>query len=152
MRYAIPCLVLFVSCLTIYPVTGSRPDETSNNARKSDMQLGNFSISLNVKDVNASKEFYEKHGGKTIIYARFVPIVRTFAPFIAGVAEMNYATFAKFNVFGGIGWVVLTTMAGYYVGDNEFVRKHFEKVLVGIVLISLAPIAIEYFRSRKNRH
>jgi membrane-associated protein len=96
-----------------------------------------------------TKEFYEKHGGKTIIYARFIPIVRTFAPFVAGVAQMEYGRFARFNVFGGIGWVVLLTTAGYLLGDNEFVRKYFDKVLVGIVLLSVAPIVIEYFRGRK---
>jgi membrane-associated protein len=97
-----------------------------------------------------TKEFYEKHGGKTIIYARFIPIVRTFAPFIAGVAEMEYGRFARYNVLGGIGWVVLTVTVGYLIGDHEFVRRHFEKVLVGIVLISVSPIVFEYFRSRKK--
>ena len=97
-----------------------------------------------------TQEFYEKHGGKTIIYARFVPIIRTFAPFVAGVAEMNYSRFASFNIFGGIGWVVLMTGLGYALGDNEFVRKNFEKVILGIIFISVLPIVIEYFRSRKN--
>ena len=95
-----------------------------------------------------TKEFYEKHGGKTIIYARFIPIVRTFAPFVAGVAQMDYGRFARYNVFGGIGWVVVIVTAGYYVGENEFVRRHFDKVLIGIVLVSVAPIVFEFFRSR----
>jgi len=97
-----------------------------------------------------TQEFYEKHGGKTIIYARFVPIIRTFAPFVAGVAAMNYSRFASFNIFGGIGWVVLMTGLGYALGDNEFVRKNFEKVILGIIFISVLPIVVEYFRSRKN--
>lgn len=97
-----------------------------------------------------TKEFYEKHGGKTIIYARFVPIIRTFAPFIAGVAEMDYGRFASFNIFGGIGWVVLMTTLGYLLGDNEIVRRHFEKVIIGIIFISVLPIVVEYFRSRKS--
>lgn len=97
-----------------------------------------------------TKEFYEKHGGKTIIYARFIPIVRTFAPFVAGVAEMEYSRFASFNVFGGIGWVVLMTTLGYALGDHEIVRKHFEKVIIGIIFVSVAPIAVEFFRSRKR--
>jgi membrane-associated protein len=95
-----------------------------------------------------TQAFYDKHGGKTIIYARFVPIVRTFAPFIAGVAQMDYPRFLSFNIFGGIGWVISMTMAGYFLGDNEIVRKHFEKVIIGIVFISVLPIVIEYFRSR----
>lgn len=97
-----------------------------------------------------TREFYDKHGGKTIIYARFIPIVRTFAPFVAGVAEMEYSRFASFNIFGGIGWVVLMTSLGYMLGDNEIVRKHFEKVIIGIIVISVLPIAFEYFRSRKR--
>lgn len=97
-----------------------------------------------------TKEFYEKHGGKTIIYARFIPIVRTFAPFVAGVAEMDYSRFASFNIFGGIGWVVLMTSLGYLLGDNEIVRKHFEKVIIGIIVVSVLPIVFEYFRGRKR--
>jgi len=97
-----------------------------------------------------TKEFYEKHGGKTIIYARFIPIVRTFAPFVAGVAEMEYSRFASFNIFGGIGWVVLMTGLGYALGDNEFVRKNFEKVILGIIFISVLPIVFEYLRGRQK--
>ena len=94
--------------------------------------------------------FYEKHGGKTIIYARFVPIIRTFAPFVAGVAEMTYVKFASFNIFGGIGWVVLMTLLGYNLGEVEFVRRNFEKVILGIILVSVMPIVFEYFRGRKH--
>ena len=97
-----------------------------------------------------TREFYEKHGGKTIIYARFIPIVRTFAPFVAGVANMSYSRFLSFNVFGGIGWVVLLTMMGYYLGDFEIVRKNFEKVILGIILISVAPVVVEFFKSGKS--
>lgn len=97
-----------------------------------------------------TREFYDKHGGKTIIYARFIPIVRTFAPFVAGVAEMQYSRFASFNIFGGIGWVVLMTSLGYALGGNEIVRKHFEKVILGIIFLSIVPIIIEYFRGSKK--
>lgn len=97
-----------------------------------------------------TKAFYEKHGGKTIIYARFIPIGRTFAPFVAGVAEMDYSRFASFNIFGGIGWVILMTTLGYLLGDNELVRKHFEKVIIGIIFVSVVPIVVEYFRGRRQ--
>jgi membrane-associated protein len=97
-----------------------------------------------------TKAFYEKHGGKTIIYARFVPIIRTFAPFVAGVAEMPYSRFAAFNVFGGIGWVISMTAAGYILGNVPFIRAHFEKVVILIVLISVLPIAFEYLKSRRT--
>jgi membrane-associated protein len=83
--------------------------------------------------------FYEKHGGKTIIYARFIPIIRTFAPFVAGVAEMNYARFLSFNIFGGIGWVFAMIMMGYHLGSVPIVRQHFEKVILLIIFISLLP-------------
>ena len=96
-----------------------------------------------------TKAFYEKHGGKTIIYARFVPIVRTFAPFVAGVAQMPYSRFAAFNIFGGIGWVILMTMSGYFLGNVPLIRRHFEKVVIGIVLVSVLPIVVEYLKSRR---
>jgi membrane-associated protein len=96
-----------------------------------------------------TREFYEKHGGKTIIYARFVPIVRTFAPFVAGVAGMPYSRFAAFNIFGGIGWVVSMTLLGYSLGNVEFVRRHFEKFVLGIIFVSVLPIVIEYLKARR---
>lgn len=98
-----------------------------------------------------TQAFYEKHGGKTIIYARFVPIVRTFAPFIAGVAGMPYRRFALFNVVGGIGWVFSMTMAGYFLGNVPMVRRHFEKVVILIVLISILPLIWEYVKSRSRQ-
>ena len=95
-------------------------------------------------------EFYEKYGGKTIVYARFMPIVRTFAPFVAGVAEMSYSKFLSFNVFGGIGWVVLMTLLGYYLGSVEIVRRHFEKVILGIIIISVMPVVFELLKKRRS--
>lgn len=97
-----------------------------------------------------TQQFYEKHGGKTIIYARFVPIIRTFAPFIAGVAKMPYSRFATFNVVGGIGWVTAMTLAGYWLGNFDLVRRHFEKFVVGIVLLSVLPILLEMLKSRRR--
>ena len=98
-----------------------------------------------------TQEFYDKHGGKTIIYARFVPIIRTFAPFIAGVAGMPYSRFVLFNVVGGIGWVVSMTMAGYFLGNVPFVRRHFEKVVIGIVLVSVLPLVFEFWKARSAK-
>jgi membrane-associated protein len=98
-----------------------------------------------------TKAFYEKHGGKTIIYARFVPIIRTFAPFVAGVAQMPYHRFAAYNVFGGIGWVISMTLLGYTLGNIPIVRAHFEKVVIGIVLVSVLPILFEYLKSRRRQ-
>jgi len=95
--------------------------------------------------------FYEKHGGKTIIIARFVPIIRTFAPFVAGIGKMSYGRFISFNVIGGVGWVVLLVGAGYFFGNIPFIRKNFSIAILAIILISTVPIAVEYFRHRKNK-
>lgn len=95
-----------------------------------------------------TEAFYEKHGGKTIIMARFVPIVRTFAPFVAGVGTMNYSRYITFCLLGGILWVVSLTLAGYYLGSIPFVKEHFEKVVLGIILVSVLPILIAWLRSR----
>ncbi|MCL4402756.1 MAG: VTT domain-containing protein [Acidobacteria bacterium] len=95
-------------------------------------------------------EFYEKYGGKTIIYARFIPIVRTFAPFVAGVGEMNYFHFLSYNIFGGIGWVFLMTMLGYKLGGIALVRQHFEKVIFAIIVISVLPVVVEAVKARRR--
>ena len=100
--------------------------------------------------VRRTQAFYEKHGGKTLIYAKFVPIIRTFAPFMAGVGRMRYSRFLSFNVFGGMGWVLTATLAGFYLGKVEAIRHNFEKVVIGIVVISVLPVAIQYFRTRKE--
>jgi membrane-associated protein len=94
-------------------------------------------------------EFYEKHGGKTLIYAKFVPIVRTFAPFMAGVGRMQYPRFVSFNVIGGLGWVLSMTLAGYFLGAIPVIRANFEKVVLGIVFVSVAPMVVHYFRVRR---
>ena len=97
------------------------------------------------------QRFYEKHGGKTLIYAKFVPIVRTFAPFMAGVGRMRYSRFVSFNVVGGLGWVLSMTLAGYTLGGFPLIRKHFEKVVIGIVVVSVLPLILTYFRSRQQK-
>ncbi|HTF90129.1 MAG TPA: DedA family protein [Planctomycetota bacterium] len=92
--------------------------------------------------------FYARHGGKTIILARFVPIVRTFAPFVAGVGRMNYGRFLAYSISGAILWVGVCTLAGYFFGNLEFVKKNFSLVVLAIILISVLPIAIGWWRSR----
>jgi len=97
-----------------------------------------------------TQEFYERHGGKTIVLARFVPIVRTFAPFVAGVGRMHYPQFLYYNVVGGIAWVLICTLAGYFFGNIEAVKKHFELVVVGIVVVSVLPLAWEMWSARRR--
>ncbi len=91
----------------------------------------------------AAHAFYERHGGKAIVLARFVPLVRTFTPFVAGVARMGYKQFAIYNVVGGLGWVVSMIAAGYWLGQIEIVRKNFEIAIIGVVVISVLPLAIK---------
>jgi membrane-associated protein len=98
------------------------------------------------KHLEKTQRFYEKYGGKTIILARFVPIVRTFAPFVAGIGRMSYARFATFNVVGAIAWVSVCTLAGYFFGELPFVKKNFELVVLGIIGVSVLPIAIEILK------
>lgn len=99
----------------------------------------------------AAKAFYERHGGKAIILARFVPLVRTFTPFVAGVAHMGYRRFAMYNIVGGVGWVALMTMAGYWLGGFSVIADHFELVVLGIVFISLLPVGIGVFRAWRGK-
>jgi membrane-associated protein len=100
------------------------------------------------KYIDQTHAFYEKHGPKTIIIARFVPIVRTFAPFVAGIGEMSYAKFIRFNIIGGIAWVVGLTLMGYFFGNLEFVQKNFETVIFGIIGLSILPMIIEIIRAK----
>ncbi len=94
--------------------------------------------------------FFEKHGGKTIFLARFVPIVRTFAPFVAGVGKMSYGFFIRWNFIGGIVWVLLFTLAGYFFGNIPFVRANFEFVIIAIILISVLPMGYEWLKARRE--
>lgn len=103
---------------------------------------------LNRKHLMAAHEFYEKYGGKTIILARFVPIIRTFAPFVAGIGKMSYPKFALFNVTGAIIWVILLMGAGRIFGGIPWVREHFEAVVVAIILISVLPAVVEFLKAR----
>ena len=97
-----------------------------------------------------TQEFYDKHGGKAIILARFVPIIRTFAPFVAGVGTMKYRKFIAYNVIGGVVWVALFISLGYFFGNIPFVKKHFELVIFAIIAISFIPPIYEFLKARKE--
>jgi membrane-associated protein len=105
---------------------------------------------LNKKHLLRAQEFYEKYGGKTIILARFVPIVRTFAPFVAGVGKMNYFRFAVYNVVGAIAWVVICVGAGVLFGNIPFVKKNFELVILAIIFISVLPMVFEFWKAKRE--
>jgi len=105
---------------------------------------------LKREHLEKTQQFYDKHGGKTIIYARFIPIIRTFAPFVAGIGKMNYGKFINFNIIGGTLWVVLFTMAGYLFGNIPVVKDNFTKIIMGIIVVSLLPAIIEIIKGSKK--
>jgi len=101
---------------------------------------------LNKKYLDQTHEFYEKHGGKTIVIARFIPIIRTFAPFVAGIGEMTYTCFTVYNVVGSVAWISIFIIGGYYFGNLPVVKRNFTLVIFAIIIISVLPIVFEYFR------
>jgi membrane-associated protein len=105
---------------------------------------------FNPAHLRETQEFYAKHGGKTLIYARFVPIIRTFAPFVAGVGSMPYSRFISFSIFGGIGWITFMTLLGYALGQIPIVQKYFDLVVLAIIALSLMPAAMQILKSRRN--
>jgi membrane-associated protein len=107
---------------------------------------------LNKRHVERTHQFYEKHGAKTVIVARFVPIVRTFAPFVAGIGAMPYRRFLLFSMAGNLLWVGLFVLGGYFFGGLEIVQKHFSLVIVVVILISLVPGLVEYAKHRREPH
>lgn len=105
---------------------------------------------LNRQHLLRAQRFYEKHGGKTIIIARFVPIIRTFAPFVAGIGKMRYLRFATFNVTGGVAWVLAFLLCGNFFADLPIVKDQFHYVIVAIIAISLIPVVVEFIRARRE--
>lgn len=137
--------VLLITCAILGDATGYYIGQRLGPAlfRKED------SLFFKKKHLLATQEFYERHGGKTIVIARFVPVIRTFAPVVAGIAGMGYRRFAAYNIFGGIGWVVSMTMIGYtLVKAFPGIEKHIEIVILVVIFLSLLPGIIEIIRAR----
>lgn len=105
---------------------------------------------VNKAYLEKTREFYERHGGKTIILARFLPIIRTFAPFVAGIGKMHYKDFLLYNIIGAFVWVTLLTFAGYFFGGLPFVQANFEYVILGIIALSFVPLIIEYIKHKRG--
>jgi membrane-associated protein len=115
--------------------------------------LANPRMPIKKEHFEKTNEFFRKHGGKTIILARFVPIIRTFAPFVAGAGKMNYGKFIFYNVVGGMMWVAVCTLSGYFFGNIWFIKDNFSIVIIGVMVISLIPVLAELWSNhRKNRN
>ncbi|MDZ4758683.1 MAG: VTT domain-containing protein [Bacteroidota bacterium] len=111
--------------------------------------FGVFTIRKDYLD--RTHKYYEKHGGKTIIMARFIPIVRTFAPFVAGVGNMQYSRYMTFCIIGAVLWVSSMSLAGYFLSSNEFVKAHFDHIVLAIIAVSVLPVVLGFIRSRKAK-
>jgi len=114
--------------------------------------IDNPKIPLKKEHIEKTQKFYDKYGGKTIFLARFVPIVRTFAPFVAGVGKMHYGNFIKYNLMGGLVWVSGFTLLGYFFGNIEFVKKNFSLVVLVIILLSVVPIIYEFTKAKLSKN
>lgn len=106
---------------------------------------------LNQKNIDKANDFYDKHGGKAIVLSRFIPLIRQFTPFVAGIGKMTYERFMLFNVIGVLSWVGLVSLAGYFFGNIPVVRDHFSTVIIGIIIVSLLPAFIAFLKSRGKR-
>ncbi len=106
---------------------------------------------INEKHLVKTHEFFQKHGGKTIILARFVPIIRTFAPFVAGIGKMQYGRFLSYNVIGAVLWVAVGTLAGYFFGNIPIIKNNFTLFIMAVVIISLLPILVQIIRTKLGR-
>ncbi|MEK7533317.1 MAG: DedA family protein [Patescibacteria group bacterium] len=105
---------------------------------------------INQEHIDKTEQFYKKYGAKTIILARFVPIVRTFAPFVAGVGSMHYSTFILYNIVGGVAWVSIFTLLGYFFGNMEFIKENFHYAVFAIIGLSIVPMIYEYIQHKRN--
>lgn len=143
-------LPLMTSLLLIAAILGDAANYSIGRAVGPRVFSKEDSWLLNKKHLLKAEAFYQRHGGKAIFLARFAPLLRTFAPFVAGIGRMNLLRFWLFNISGGICWVVGFLFAGYYFGNIPAVKRNFEFVILGIVVVSLLPVAVEWYRSRKS--
>ena len=144
-------LILFVASVLGDAVNYSVGHYLGPRVFRPEGRTGRFERLLNPKHLERTHEFFEKYGGKAVVLARFVPIVRTFVPFVAGAGSMTYGKFAFYNVTGGALWVLVCVGAGYLFGNIPVVKKNFEFVIIGIIAVSVLPMVVEFIRARKAR-
>ena len=141
--------VLLFALLAVAAVLGDTANYWIGHSIGPKVFTGNVRF-LKKEYLDKTQAFYEKHGGKTIFLARFIPIIRTFAPFVAGVGKMRYSYFISYNVIGGIVWTSLFICAGYFFGNLPFVEENFSLVIIAIVIISVLPAVWEYFKAKMD--
>lgn len=137
--------------LTVAAIIGDTVNYWIGHAVGPKVFRGESSRLLNRRHLERTHEFYEKYGGKTIILARFIPIIRTFAPFVAGIGSMSYGKFLLYNVVGAIVWIAIFTYAGYFFGNIPIVKRNFTLVIFAIIIISVMPAVIEYLQHRRKK-
>ncbi|MBP6861099.1 MAG: DedA family protein [Neisseriaceae bacterium] len=143
-------IYLMMSLLIVAAILGDTVNYAIGNALGAKLFSNPNSKIFKQSHLTKTHAFYEKHGGKTIIIARFVPIVRTFAPFVAGMGKMSYRKFITYNVSGAVIWVLLFATAGYLFGNLDIVKKNLSLIMLGIIILSIMPGVVEYLRHRKG--
>jgi len=113
--------------------------------------IANPKVPIKAEHIEETNKFFEKHGGKTIIMARFVPIVRTFAPFVAGIGKMSYGKFISYNVIGGLTWVSIALFLGFFFGNINYVKENFSLIVLIIILISVLPMIVPFIMSKLKK-
>jgi membrane-associated protein len=141
---------VMIVLLIVAAILGDAVNYTIGNRLGPKIFSSTTSKLLNREHLNRTHAFYERHGGKTIILARFMPIIRTFAPFVAGIGAMRYRQFAVYNVVGAVVWVASFSLLGYYFGNLDLVRKNFTLVIGVIIVLSVLPAVWEFLRARKS--
>lgn len=144
-------IVILAASLTAAAIVGDTVNYHAGKLLGPRVMRSETSRFFNKKHLEKTHKFFDKYGGKAIILARFVPIVRTFAPFVAGAGAMNYAKFILFNVVGGTLWVTLMLGSGFLLGQIPFVKERFELIVVGIVFLSVLPMIVEWWRARSEK-
>lgn len=147
-KYGINIWVSFL-IVTIAAVLGDSVNyEIGNWSEKHGAKHPWFNKLINEEKRYAAQKFFERHGGKTIVIGRFIPIIRTFVPFVSGASKMHYRTFITYNIVGGILWTGLFTSIGYFFGNIPFVKTHFSLIVIGIIIISILPVLIMWLRKK----
>jgi membrane-associated protein len=141
---------IIIPLLLVAAITGDLTNYTIGRFVGPRVFVSETSKLLNKKHLLRTKSFYERHGGKAIIIARFAPILRTFAPFVAGIAQMRFRRFIGYSVTGGTAWITAFVLAGFRFGESEVVKRNFHLVIIAIVGISLVPAIVEFLRSRQH--